>query len=39
VDSFVKESIAPECLKKFGEIAANCLQDDGTMRPSMNDVV
>jgi serine/threonine protein kinase len=38
VDPFVKESIAPECLKKFGEIAASCLQDDGTMRPSMNDV-
>lgn len=39
VDPSVKWSIAPECLKKFGEIAVSCLLDDGTMRPSMNDVV
>ncbi|KAL5080338.1 hypothetical protein RYX36_008759 [Vicia faba] len=39
VDPSVKWSIAPECLKKFGEIAVSCLLEDGTMRPSMNDVV
>ncbi|XP_058756849.1 receptor-like protein kinase FERONIA [Vicia villosa] len=39
VDPSMKGSIAPECLKKFGEIAASCLVDDGRMRPSMNDVV
>ncbi|QHO16148.1 Receptor-like protein kinase FERONIA [Arachis hypogaea] len=26
-------------LRKFGEIAVSCLLDDGTLRPSMNDVV
>jgi serine/threonine protein kinase len=39
VDPSVKWSIAPECLRKFGEIAVSCLLDDGTLRPSMNDVV
>ncbi|PNX93527.1 receptor-like protein kinase FERONIA-like protein [Trifolium pratense] len=39
VDPSIKLSIAPECLRKFGEIANSCLLDDGTMRPSMNDVV
>ncbi|XP_058755515.1 receptor-like protein kinase FERONIA [Vicia villosa] len=39
VDPSIKGSITPECLEKFGEIAASCLLDDGTMRPSMNDVV
>ena len=28
-----------ECLKKYVEIATYCLLDDGTKRPSMNDVV
>ncbi|XP_050270498.1 receptor-like protein kinase FERONIA [Quercus robur] len=39
VDQFLKGKIAPECLKKFGEIAVSCLLDNGTERPSMNDVV
>ncbi|KAM3713025.1 hypothetical protein ACJW30_01G226500 [Castanea mollissima] len=39
VDPFLKGKIVPECLKKFGEIAVNCLLDDGIKRPSMNDVV
>lgn len=39
VDPAIKGSIAPECLRKFGEIAVSCLLDDGTHRPSMNDVV
>ncbi|KAI4352420.1 hypothetical protein L6164_006674 [Bauhinia variegata] len=39
VDPFWKGRIAPECLKKFSDIAMNCLLDDGSQRPSMNDVV
>ncbi|KAL4620294.1 hypothetical protein ACB092_06G143200 [Castanea dentata] len=39
VDPFLKGTIAIECLKKFVEIATNCLLDNGTERPSMNDVV
>ncbi|XP_023903470.1 receptor-like protein kinase FERONIA [Quercus suber] len=39
VDPLLKAEIEPECLKKFGEIAVNCLHDNGTERPSMNDVV
>ena len=39
VDPLLKAEIRPECLKKFGEIAMNCLQDNGTERPPMNDVV
>ncbi|KAK6913376.1 Serine-threonine/tyrosine-protein kinase, catalytic domain [Dillenia turbinata] len=31
--------IAPECLKKYAEIADCCLNDDGTKRPPMGDVV
>ena len=39
VDPTLKGSIAPECLRKFAEVAVSCLLDDGTQRPSMNDVV
>ncbi|XP_050273967.1 receptor-like protein kinase FERONIA [Quercus robur] len=39
VDPLLKAEIEPEFLKKFGEIAVNCLHDNGTERPSMNDVV
>ena len=35
----MKGEIEPEYLKKFGEIVENCLLDNGTKRPSMNDVV
>ena len=35
----MKGEIEPECLKKFGKIVENCLLDNGTKRPSMNDVV
>jgi hypothetical protein len=28
-----------ECLNKFGEMAVNCLLDDGIKQPSMNEVV
>jgi serine/threonine protein kinase len=39
VDPSLKGKIAPECLKKYCEIAVNCLLDNGVERPSMNDVV
>ncbi|KAG2710923.1 hypothetical protein I3843_04G048300 [Carya illinoinensis] len=39
VDPALESQVAPDCLKKFGEIAANCLLDNGVERPSMNDVV
>jgi hypothetical protein len=39
VDPTIKGEIAPECLKKYCEIAVNCLLDNGIERPSMNDVV
>ncbi|KAI9112901.1 hypothetical protein K1719_016015 [Acacia pycnantha] len=39
VDPALKGTIATECLKKFGEIGVNCLLDDATQRPAMNDVV
>ncbi|XP_020235744.1 receptor-like protein kinase FERONIA [Cajanus cajan] len=39
VDPTLKGSIAPECLKKFCETGVSCLLDDGTQRPSMNDIV
>ncbi|KAL4620293.1 hypothetical protein ACB092_06G143100 [Castanea dentata] len=39
VDPFLKGTIAVECLKKYVEIATNCLLDNGTERPSMNEVV
>ncbi|KAK7374639.1 hypothetical protein VNO80_08076 [Phaseolus coccineus] len=39
VDPALKGQIAPQCLHKFGEVALSCLVEDGTQRPSMNDVV
>ncbi|GMI68389.1 FERONIA [Hibiscus trionum] len=39
VDPFLKGMIAPECLKKYAEVAISCLHDEGIKRPSMNDVV
>ncbi|KAK7374636.1 hypothetical protein VNO80_08073 [Phaseolus coccineus] len=39
VDPALKGQIAPQCLRKFGEVAVSCLLEDGTQRPSMNDVV
>ncbi|KAF4375952.1 hypothetical protein F8388_010107 [Cannabis sativa] len=39
IDPHLRGRIAPECLKKYGDIAVNCLLDNGTERPSMNDVV
>ncbi|KAA8547901.1 hypothetical protein F0562_004330 [Nyssa sinensis] len=39
IDPFLLGRIAPECLRKFVEIAQNCLLDQGIERPSMGDVV
>ncbi|XVF81714.1 hypothetical protein PTKIN_Ptkin15bG0177700 [Pterospermum kingtungense] len=39
IDPFLKGKIAPECLKKYAEVAISCLNDEGIQRPSMNDVV
>ncbi|KAF7822392.1 receptor-like protein kinase FERONIA [Senna tora] len=39
IDPLVIESITPECLKAFGEMALKCLADNGDERPSMSDVV
>ncbi|XP_027348906.1 receptor-like protein kinase FERONIA [Abrus precatorius] len=39
VDPTLKGEIGGECFRKFGEIALNCLLEDGSQRPSMNDVV
>ena len=34
-----QHTLAPECLKKFGEIADSCLRNDGIERPAMSDGV
>ncbi|TXG73925.1 hypothetical protein EZV62_002504 [Acer yangbiense] len=39
VDPLLKGKIAPQCLKKFCEVAISCLDDEGIKRPSMSDVV
>ena len=39
IDPYLTGKIAPKCLKKYGEIAVNCMLDNRTERPSMNDVV
>ncbi|KAL2335398.1 hypothetical protein Fmac_016611 [Flemingia macrophylla] len=39
VDPALKGKIAPECFRKFCETAVSCLLQDGTKRPSMNDIV
>ncbi|WVZ06817.1 hypothetical protein V8G54_020163, partial [Vigna mungo] len=39
VDIQLKGQVAPQSLRKFVEVAFTCLLEDGTQRPSMNDVV
>ncbi|KAI9119172.1 hypothetical protein K1719_009847 [Acacia pycnantha] len=39
VDPLLIESITPECLKAFSDMALKCLVEDGNERPPMNDVV
>ncbi|KAL5549520.1 hypothetical protein UlMin_004751 [Ulmus minor] len=38
VDPHLMGEISPECLKKYSEIAMNCMLDDGGERPSMKEV-
>ncbi|KAF5791928.1 putative protein kinase RLK-Pelle-CrRLK1L-1 family [Helianthus annuus] len=39
MDPNVSSVIAPECLKKFGEVAVSCLKDERNERPAMEEVV
>ncbi|KAJ9683079.1 hypothetical protein PVL29_018884 [Vitis rotundifolia] len=39
IDPYLIGKISPACLKKFVEIAMSCVQDQGTDRPTMADVV
>ncbi|KAA8530453.1 hypothetical protein F0562_005162 [Nyssa sinensis] len=39
IDPYLKGKIVPESLKKFGEIAVSCVDDEGIKRPSMNEVL
>ncbi|KAJ4707266.1 Receptor-like protein kinase [Melia azedarach] len=39
VDPFQKDKINSECLNKFAEVAVSCLNEDGSKRPCMSDVV
>ncbi|XWS47477.1 hypothetical protein CRYUN_Cryun14cG0155500 [Craigia yunnanensis] len=39
IDPFLRGKVAPECSKKFIEVAMSCLLDEGIERPSMGDVV
>ncbi|CAK9138740.1 unnamed protein product [Ilex paraguariensis] len=39
VDPNIKEEIAPECLKKFGELGDSCLRENGFKRPGINNVL
>ncbi|KAM7510151.1 hypothetical protein LguiB_009026 [Lonicera macranthoides] len=39
IDLHVRDEIAPECLKQFGDVAYSCIQEQGINRPSMSDVV
>lgn len=39
VDPKIRDQIAPECLRKVGEISETCVRDRGVERPSIGDVV
>ncbi|XP_062103262.1 receptor-like protein kinase FERONIA [Humulus lupulus] len=39
IDPYLTGKIAPECLKKYGELTVQCMLDNGTERPSMKDIV
>ncbi|KAL6321897.1 hypothetical protein AAG906_035605 [Vitis piasezkii] len=39
MDQNLRDEVAPECMKKFGEIVDSCVRDKGIERPPMSDVV
>ncbi|PON46372.1 Mitogen-activated protein kinase kinase kinase [Trema orientale] len=39
VDPAIKGQINPNSLRKFSETAEKCLQEDGSLRPAMSDVI
>ncbi|KAM7510155.1 hypothetical protein LguiB_009030 [Lonicera macranthoides] len=39
IDLHVRDEIAPECLKKFADVAYSCIEEQRINRPSMSDVV
>ncbi|KAI4985654.1 hypothetical protein ZWY2020_018284 [Hordeum vulgare] len=39
IDPYLEGKIAPQCLKKFVEIAENCVNDHGINRPTMQEVI
>jgi hypothetical protein len=39
IDPYLKGEIAPDCFKTFAGIARKCLEDRGSERPTMGDVL
>ncbi|XP_062078967.1 receptor-like protein kinase FERONIA [Humulus lupulus] len=39
IDPNLKGKIAPDCFMKYGELAVQCMVENGTERPSMKDIV
>ncbi|GMY39332.1 receptor-like protein kinase FERONIA [Fagus crenata] len=39
IDPYLKGKIARECFKVYVEVAESCVRDQGTQRPTMNDVM
>ncbi|KAJ9173156.1 hypothetical protein P3X46_016320 [Hevea brasiliensis] len=39
IDPYLKAKIAPECFRKFVEIAESCVRNQGSERPTMQDVM
>ncbi|KAK9067169.1 hypothetical protein SSX86_014494 [Deinandra increscens subsp. villosa] len=39
IDQKLRSAIAPECLRQFGVVAVSCLKEQGSERPTMDEVV